>query len=98
MKKITQEEFESTLDELIRWGLVKVELDENGDEVLPGEADPVLDEVPLVVVGVVEVDGVLEAVRVGASDQGQSVVDCRVGVLDEAHPVQGLRQVGTWRI
>ena len=33
MKKITYEEFESTLDELIRWGLVKVELDKNGDEV-----------------------------------------------------------------
>ena len=33
MKKITKEEFESTLDELIRWGLVKVELDKNGDEV-----------------------------------------------------------------
>ena len=33
MKRITKEEFESTLDELVRWGLVEVELDENGDEV-----------------------------------------------------------------
>jgi hypothetical protein len=30
---MTDEKFESALDNLVRWGLVKVEINENGDEV-----------------------------------------------------------------
>lgn len=33
MENMTYEKFESTLDDLVRWGVVKVEFNENGDEV-----------------------------------------------------------------